>query len=226
MTEHINTKAIIFDLDGVICSTDEYHYKAWKRMADRLKLPFNEEINHRLRGISRRESLELILSQGEKEYTEEEKEILEEEKNRYYQQLLNEMSNQDLIGEVKEVLLELRQLGYLLAIGSSSKNAKLILKKTGLQDFFDAIADGTDITRSKPDPEVFLIAAQKLHVLPENCMVVEDAVAGAAAAHAAQMTAVCVGDAAQKEAGDYNLKSISLLTGLLEVLPVSTVGKL
>ena len=149
-------KAVIFDLDGVICFTDRYHYLAWKALADRLGIYFDEKINNRLRGVSRMASLEIILERADREYSEEEKIAFATEKNDLYRDLLKNMSPSDLTDEVKDTLNELRRRGYLLTIGSSSKNTKFILERIGLGDFFDAIADGTDITNSKPDPEVFL----------------------------------------------------------------------
>ena len=158
--------AIIFDLDGVICRTDWYHYLAWTALADRLGIAFDEQVNRLLRGVSRRESLEIILGARSGDYSEEEKEALAEEKNRIYRQYLASMTPGDMSKEVRMTLHTLRQRGYLLAIGSSSKNARQILKQLGMEDFFDAIADGTQITRSKPDPEVFLLAASMLGVSP------------------------------------------------------------
>ena len=171
-------RAIIFDLDGVICFTDQYHYQAWKEMADAEGIYFDETINGRLRGVSRMESLDIILEKASREYTQEEKEQLAARKNESYVRLLEKMSPDDLSQEVKKTLEILRQRGYKLAIGSSSKNTKKILTQIGLNGYFDAISDGTNITKSKPDPEVFLKAAEMLGEKPENCLVVEDALAG------------------------------------------------
>lgn len=208
-------KAVIFDLDGVICYTDEYHYQAWKAMADELGVYFDREINNRLRGISRMASLEIVLENYDGDLSQAEKELLAEEKNERYRKLLANMSPADLSGEVKNTLEELRRRGYLLAIGSSSKNAPFILQRIGLGDYFDAVSDGNNIAHSKPDPEVFEKAAQMLWIPAADCLVVEDAVSGAQAARAAGMEAACVGDASRVGAGDYNLKSISDLLGLL-----------
>ena len=133
-------KAVIFDLDGVICFTDKYHYQAWKKLADKLGIYFDETINNRLRGVSRMESLEIILEKSTKSYTKEEKEDLAEQKNQMYVELLENMSPEDLSKEVKITLDDLREKGVLLAIGSSSKNAKRILKHLGMEDYFDAIS--------------------------------------------------------------------------------------
>ncbi len=150
-----NVKAFIFDLDGVIVFTDKFHYQAWKRMADRMGIYFDETVNNRLRGVSRMESLDIILENYEGSLSQEEKKALAEEKKASYRELLNTMTPQDVSTKVRRTLEQLREKGYKLAIGSSSKNAPFILEKVGLLDFFDAISDGNNITNSKPDPEVF-----------------------------------------------------------------------
>lgn len=207
-------KAVIFDLDGVICHTDEYHYQAWKAMADSMGICFDREINNRLRGVSRMASLEIILEQYHGELSPAEKEALATQKNELYKESLKNMSAADLSEEVKTTLEVLRQRGYKLAIGSSSKNAPFILQQLGLGSFFDAISDGNNITHSKPDPEVFVKAAQMLCISPEECLVVEDAVSGAIAGKRGGMKVACVGDASAEKAGDYNLTSFA---GLLEI---------
>lgn len=210
-------KTVIFDLDGVICFTDKFHYQAWKALADRLGIYFDEKINDRLRGVSRMASLDIILERATKEYTQEEKEAFATEKNDIYRELLKNMSPADLTDEVKNTLVELRNRGYKLSIGSSSKNTKFNLGQIGLGDFFDAIADGTDITHSKPDPEVFLISAKKIGIDPADCAVVEDAKSGIEAAKAAGMTALALfGDAKGCGLEDYDLASFS---DLLNILP-------
>ena len=185
-----NINAIIFDLDGVICSTDRYHYLAWKELADSLGIPFDEQVNRQLRGVSRMESLEIILGDHGGEYTPQGKMVLAEKKNEIYKRYLSAMTPGDLPEDVSLTLQTLRQRGYRLAIGSSSKNTRQILKQLGLGDFFDAVADGTQITRSKPDPEVFLLAASLLGVSPENAMVIEDAEFGIRAAKAGGFRAI------------------------------------
>ena len=207
--------AVIFDLDAVICYTDEYHYQAWKAMADSIGVYFDREINNRLRGVSRMASLEIVLERASGEFSLAEKEELADQKNELYKKLLANMSPADLSDEVKSTLDELRRRGYRLAIGSSSKNTPFILRQIGLGDYFDAVSDGNNITRSKPDPEVFEKAAQMLCIEPKRCLVVEDAVSGAEAAHRGGMKAACVGDASRAKAGDYNLKSVK---DLLEIL--------
>ena len=209
-------KGFIFDLDGVICFTDEYHYLAWKEMADDMGIYFDREINNRLRGVSRMASLEIILERySGPALSQEEKEALATKKNDIYRKLLGQMTPADLPVEVKETLDALRAKGFKLAIGSSSKNAPFILDRIGLGGYFDAISDGNNITHSKPDPEVFLKAAEFLGLPPSACVVVEDAVAGAEAGHAGGFTVACVGDASSEKAGHHNLTNIRQLMDLV-----------
>ncbi len=207
--------AIIFDLDGVICFTDQYHYKAWKQLADRLGIYFDEEINNRLRGVSRMESLDIILERADREYTAEEKEAFAAEKNETYRELLKQMTEKDMPDEVRETLKELRKAGLKLAIGSSSKNTRTILHQIGLGDFFDAISDGTNITHSKPDPEVFLKAAEFIGEKQEHCLVVEDAVAGIEAAYRGGFHSAGLGEAHKHAHVTYKLNSFD---DLLEII--------
>lgn len=200
-------KGIIFDLDGVICHTDRYHYMAWKNMADGLGMYFDEEINNRLRGVSRMESLEIILERSDKKYSDKEKEEFANKKNELYKELLNEMSEKDLDKKVKDTLDILKQRGYKTAIASSSKNAKLILSKLNLIDFFDIIIDGNDIKYSKPDKEVFEKAEIGLKLLPNECLVVEDAASGVEGAIRAGMDVAGIGDAKKLEDVSYSLES-------------------
>ena len=202
-------KGIIFDLDGVICSTDEYHYLAWKALADRMGIPFDRERNNLLRGVSRMASLDIILEKSDKTYTDEEKTAFAEEKNTLYRELLGRMSPADLSGDVKNTLEALRKTGLKLAIGSSSKNTPFILERIGLKDFFDAVADGNCITHSKPHPEVFLKAADKLGLIPQDCLVVEDAHAGVEAAKAGGFDCAAMGDARDDERASWHLYRFS-----------------
>lgn len=202
-------QAVIFDLDGVICHTDKYHYQAWKAVADELSIPFDETINNRLRGVSRMESFEIILEKYDGTMTHEEKVAYTEKKNGIYKELLKNMSPQDLSKEVKDTLDTLRAAGLKIAIGSSSKNARFILGQLGLGSYFDAISDGNNITNSKPDPEVFLKAAEYLSEKPESCLVVEDAKAGVEAAHAGGMHCAAIGDAVSCGLAEYNLESFA-----------------
>ena len=204
----MNIKAIIFDLDGVICHTDQCHFQAWKQLADRLGIPFDERDNDRLRGVSRMESLNIVLEKSPRAYSAQEKLAFAEEKNETYKRLLLQMTPADLPEETLATLRELRARGLLLGIGSSSKNTKLILSRLGLADFFDAVADGTEITHSKPDPEVFLLAAKKLGVSPDEALVVEDADAGIEAAKAGGFYAVGIGGAAENVRADYTISAV------------------
>lgn len=205
----MDLRAVIFDLDGVICFTDKYHYQAWKSIADDQNIYFDEQINNRLRGVSRMESLEIILERAEKQYTEEEKQILAERKNVVYQDLLRNMTPEDLSVEVKCTMDALRAEGKKLAIGSSSKNTKLILRQIGLENYFDVVSDGTDIQNSKPDPEVFLNAAEKLEEKPENCLVVEDAEAGILAAYRGGFHSAGIGEASKYDLTEFPLTKFS-----------------
>lgn len=207
-------RAVIFDLDGVICHTDKYHYQAWKQIADELGIYFDETINNRLRGVSRAESFEIILERCDRVLSAEEKESYTQKKNEVYKELLKNMSPEDLSPEVKHTLEELRRGGLRLAIGSSSRNAGFILSRLGLDGFFDAVSDGNNITRSKPDPEVFLKAAEYLGEKPADCLVVEDAIAGLEAAKAGGMDCAGIGDAAQSELADYSLRSFGELLSI------------
>lgn len=209
-------RAVIFDLDGVICHTDKYHYQAWKKVADELGIYFDELINNRLRGVSRMESFDIILERYEGEMSLEEKIHWTEKKNDIYKELLKNMSPKDLTDEVKQTLDALRERGLKLAIGSSSKNAGFILGQIGLGEYFDAVSDGNNISRSKPDPEVFVKAAQFLEEEPEDCLVVEDAKAGLEAALAGGMDCAAIGDAVASGLGTYNLNSFSELLNVTE----------
>ena len=204
-----NYQGIIFDLDGVICSTDEYHYLAWKALADRLGIPFDRERNNLLRGVSRMDSLNIILEKSYKTYSDEEKTAFAEEKNTLYRQLLGRMSPADLSDDVRTTLEALRKAGAKLAIGSSSKNTPFILERIGLAGFFDAVADGNCITRSKPDPEVFLKAAEMIRLSPQDCLVVEDAHAGVQAAVAGGFDCAAMGDAKDDPAAAWHLSRFS-----------------
>lgn len=210
----MNYKGIIFDLDGVICHTDKYHYQAWKKLADRLGIYFDETINNRLRGVSRMESLNIILERADKAYTEQEKEVFATEKNEVYKELLKQMTPEELSPEVKDTLEELRNRGILLSIGSSSKNAGFILNRLGLGDFFDAVSDGNNISHSKPDPEVFLKAAEFLKLPASECLVVEDAEAGLLAAKNGGMDSAAIGDAVKSDLPQYKLETFSDLLNI------------
>lgn len=202
-------KGVIFDLDGVLVSTDEMHYQAWKRLAQELHITgFTREDNRRQRGVSRMASLEIVLEKADRTYSEEEKIELAERKNGYYLELLEEMDESAVLENVKDVLEKLKNRGLLLAVGSASKNAPVILEKTGLMPYFDKISCGLDTTKSKPDPEVFLVAAKKLGLPPEECLVVEDSAAGIEAAAAGGMKSLGVGPFYQSLHANYEAPAL------------------
>ena len=199
-------EAVIFDLDGVIVSTDECHYRAWKKTADEEGIYFDRKINDRLRGVSRMDSLEIVLERAERLYTDEEKVELAERKNNYYKEYIKKLTKDDILNGVKENLAELKAKGIKVAIGSSSKNTPDILKYIGLDNYIDAVSDGNNITKSKPDPEVFLKAADMLGVPYEKCLVVEDADSGIEAGKRAGMYTLAVNNA---KGADYSLADLS-----------------
>ena len=207
-------KCVIFDLDGVIVSTDQFHFLAWKALADREGIEFNQEINNRLRGVSRPESLEIILEKSKKKYSAIEKKEMTDYKNQRYVISLSQLGPKDILPEVIDLIHFLNENDILIAIGSSSKNTKTILKQIGLLDAFDTIVDGNDITHSKPHPEVFLKAAEKLSINPIDCIVVEDALAGINAAKSAGMFAVAVSDALKATNADMKATELSQMKTL------------
>lgn len=209
-------RAVIFDLDGVIVSTDAMHYQAWKSVADEEGIHFDEIINNRLRGVSRMESLDIILERAGRTYSGAEKQALADTKNARYVELLMNLTPEDVAPEVLRVLDALRAKGIKIAVGSSSKNTPLILGQIGLEGAFDAVADGGDIRRTKPAPDLFLIAARRLGVEPAECVVVEDAQAGIKAAKAGGMLAAAIGDAVRSNEADFKLGSIG---DLLDLIP-------
>jgi beta-phosphoglucomutase len=205
----INVEGIIFDLDGVICSTDKYHYQAWKQAVKPLHIKFDETINNRLRGVSRMDSLNIILENYEGTLTEEHKQTICDFKNSLYREMLADLSLKDLSPDVFNTLMEVKAYGIKIAIGSSSKNTKLILEKLGIVDLFDAITDGNEITNSKPNPEVFLKAAAKLHLSPSECAVVEDAISGIEAAKRGGFYAIAISDATKSPLADMKISKLS-----------------
>jgi beta-phosphoglucomutase len=197
-------KGVIFDLDGVLVSTDELHYKAWKKLAEELEImDFTKEDNYLQKGVSRMESLEVVLRKGARVYTEAEKLVLAERKNNYYIEFLQEISTEVVLPHVVDTLAMLRKQGILTGVGSVSKNTPLILKKSELESYIDQVSCGLDITRSKPDPEVFLMAAKKLGLKNDECLVVEDSAAGIVAAKAANMKSLGVGPEYKQLGADY-----------------------
>jgi beta-phosphoglucomutase len=169
-------KAVIFDLDGVITDTSEYHYQAWKRLADEEGIPFSRDDNDKLRGVSRSECLKILLN-GKQVSAEQFQEMMDR-KNRYYVELLKQMTSKNILSGAKELVLDVRRRGIKIAIASVSKNTRTVLQGTGIEDLFDVIVDGYSVKNTKPAPDIFLFAAKELGVKPEDCAVVEDAEAG------------------------------------------------
>ncbi|MDR5590678.1 beta-phosphoglucomutase [Christiangramia sp. SM2212] len=198
-----NHKAFIFDLDGVIVDTAKFHFLAWRKLANDLGFDFTEEQNEQLKGVSRVESLKKILKWGNMELSEEEFNRQMALKNENYLSYVEEMDDAEILPGVPKVLNYLIENKIPFALGSASKNARTILKKIDLYEKFDAIVDGTDVSKAKPDPEVFLIAAEKLNAEPHNCVVFEDSVAGVQAANIGKMTSIGIGDEKVLNEADY-----------------------
>ncbi len=190
----MNTKAFIFDLDGVIVDTAKYHYLAWQKIASQIGIEFTPEHNESLKGVSRVRSLDLILELGGVEASAEDKAKWLVQKNEDYLSYLVDMDQSEILPGVLPVLQFLKDNNQKIALGSASKNARPILEKTNIMSFFDAVVDGNDVTNAKPDPEVFLTAARLLDTSVENSLVFEDSVAGVQAANIGNMTSVGIGD--------------------------------
>ncbi|GAA3522651.1 beta-phosphoglucomutase [Aquimarina addita] len=186
-------KGFIFDLDGVVVDTARYHYKAWNRLATQLGFVFTQEHNELLKGVSRKKSLDILLNIGNITASEDQKQQWMEAKNQEYLEYIQKMTPDEILPNVPYILKHLKEEGHHIALGSASKNAVQILQKIMLFDAFDVIVDGTHVSKAKPDPEVFLKAAQEMNIRPENCVVFEDAVAGIQAAKAANMYAIGIG---------------------------------
>jgi beta-phosphoglucomutase len=191
----MNTKAFIFDLDGVIVDTAKYHFLAWKKIANQLGIEFTPEHNELLKGVSRVRSLDIILELGGIQASQEDKNKWLIQKNEDYLSYLVDMDESEILPGVMPVLKYLKEQNQLIALGSASKNARPILEKTGTLDYFDAIVDGNDVSNAKPDPEVFLLAAKLLNTKPEDSIVFEDSVAGIQAANIGGMISVGIGEA-------------------------------
>ncbi len=200
-------KACIFDLDGVIVDTAKYHYLSWKRLADEIGLDFNHSINEQLKGVSRMKSLDTILAQGKLHFNEGKKFSLATRKNDWFIEYLNNMSSNEILPGILQFLDYLDGEGIKKAIGSASKNARLALEKIDLIDRFDVIVDGNMVDKAKPDPEVFLLAAQKMYVEPRKCIVFEDAVAGIKAAHNGSMLCVGIGNPEVLSEADFVIRT-------------------
>lgn len=202
----------IFDLDGVIVDTAKYHFKAWQSLAKNLQYNFTEQDNEQFKGVSRVRSLELILEMAQYKATEKEKEQWLIDKNTHYLALISHMNNSEILPGITEILKALKAQQIPVALGSASKNAQPILEKVGLLSYFDVLVDGNEVTMAKPNPEVFLTAAKGLGVAPEDCVVFEDAQAGVAAAKAAKMTCVGIGDPAILFNADHCFASTAEIT--------------
>ncbi|WP_298312840.1 beta-phosphoglucomutase [uncultured Aquimarina sp.] len=205
-------KAFIFDLDGVIVDTAKYHFLAWQNLANGLGISFSEEQNEQLKGVSRIRSLEKILEWGNKTISEEEFTSLMTKKNEEYLNYIETMDTSEILPDVPRVLEYLLTKEQAIALGSASKNARIILDKVLLKEKFHEIVDGTDVSKAKPDPEVFLIGAQKLGVAPKDCIVFEDSVAGVQAANIANMVSIGIGDANVLHEADYVFSNFTEIT--------------
>ena len=202
-------KGYIFDLDGVLVDTAKYHFLAWKRLAEELNIDFNEEDNERLKGVSRMASLDIILELGGKSLSNEEKISLATRKNEWYVEFITKMDASEILPGALEFLQLLKNEGYKCALGSASKNAGLILERTGMTQYFDTIVDGTHVSKAKPDPEVFTLGARNMGLAYEECVVFEDSLAGLQAAKAAGMVAVGIGEAGVLTEADMVVKDLS-----------------
>lgn len=205
----MSTVGFIFDLDGVIVDTAKYHYLAWKKLAVELDFNFTKEHNELFKGVSRKRCLEILLDLAKVKATQEQFDRWMVEKNIDYLAYIENMDESEILPDVPEVLEFLTQKNIPIALGSASKNARAILEKVNLLHYFNTIVDGTNVTKAKPDPEVFLIAANQLGVLPNKCIVFEDAVAGIQAANAAEMISISIGDAKILSEATYNFKDFT-----------------
>ena len=204
-------KAFIFDLDGVIVDTAKYHFLAWQKLANQLGIEFTHEHNEGLKGVSRVHSLDIILELGNKQASQEDKNQWLVQKNEEYLSYLVDMDESEILPGVLKVLEYLKSKNQYIALGSASKNARPILEKTNIMHFFDAIVDGNDVSNAKPDPEVFLRAAQLVGVTNENAIVFEDSVAGIQAANIANMISIGIGDDTVLYEAKYNFKDFTFI---------------
>ncbi|EGD51699.1 beta-phosphoglucomutase [Thermoanaerobacter thermohydrosulfuricus] len=211
-------RGVIFDLDGVITDTARYHYLAWKKLADELGIYFDEVINERLKGVSRLQSLEIILEKSDKKYSQEEKEYYANKKNEYYKEMIKRITPEDLLPGVERFIEELKKRGIKIAIASVSKNAFTVVENLKIRDQFDYIVDANEIKHGKPDPEIFLNAAKHLGIPPEKCIGIEDSAAGITAIKKAGMFAVGVGNPETVKEADLILKDLSEADKILELL--------
>ncbi len=208
----IKNKAIIFDLDGVIVDTAKYHFIAWQEVARQLGIHFTKKDNELLKGVSRVKSLDIILELGQKSLNQTEKDAILKAKNEHYLALISQMNEDEMLPGIKDLLWDLKQKNIPFALGSASKNARRILEALNITDWFTAIVDGNDVSKAKPDPEVFLTAAKGLGMQPEHCVVVEDAQAGILAAKNAGMKAIGIGQAESLQQADMVLPDTKYLS--------------
>jgi len=199
----MNKKGFIFDLDGVIVDTAKYHFLAWQKLAKSIGIDFSHEQNEQLKGVSRVKSLEKILAWGNKTISEDKFNALMASKNDDYLSFIAKMNHDEILPDVPKVLNYLKEQDQPISLGSASKNARQILEKVDLLKQFDAIVDGNDVSKAKPDPEVFLIAAKALNIKPEDCIVFEDSVAGVQAANTANMISIGIGEENVLHEADY-----------------------
>lgn len=202
-------KGCLFDLDGVLVDTAKYHFLAWQRLAEELNITFTHEDNERLKGVSRMRSLDIILEIGQVTLEESQKITLADKKNEWYKEYITKMDESEILSGVAEFLTHIKAQGIKIALGSASKNSPIILERTGLAKYFDVIVDGNDVSTAKPDPEVFLLGAERLGLKPEECIVFEDAQAGIEAAKAGGMRVVAVGTEELLKGGDFYIKDMA-----------------
>ncbi|WP_291075989.1 MULTISPECIES: beta-phosphoglucomutase [unclassified Empedobacter] len=205
----MKTKAFIFDLDGVIVDTAMYHYLAWKKLANNLNIDFTHEHNELLKGVSRVRSLEIILGLGNVEASDEQKNEWLIQKNKEYLEYIDKMDDSEILPGVMDVLNFLKENNQPIILGSASKNARPILEKVNILNYFDDIVDGNDVSNAKPDPEVFIVGAKKANQTNENSIVFEDSVAGIEAANVAGMTSIGIGEASVLNEAKYNFKNFT-----------------
>lgn len=205
----MNKRGFIFDLDGVIVDTAKYHYLAWKKLANELGFEFTEEQNEMFKGVSRKRCLEILLDLANIDASQEQFDRWMVEKNEDYLSFIEKMDESEILPKVKKVLKYLNKKDQPIALGSASKNAQPILEKVGLMHYFQSIVDGNSITKAKPDPEVFLIAASDLKMNPEDCVVFEDSLAGIQAANIANMISIGIGDKNVLHEADYIFKDFT-----------------
>ncbi|MBX2894123.1 MAG: beta-phosphoglucomutase [Cyclobacteriaceae bacterium] len=212
-------QAVIFDLDGVIVDTAHYHYIAWKRLASEFGITLTLQHNELLKGVSRMRSLEIVLALGNMQLSDSEKEALADKKNKWFIEYIESIRPEEIFSGVKEMLVDCRKKNLKVALASSSKNAPRVIELLGVANLFDTMVDGTMIKHTKPDPEIFLLAAKRLGISPDKCVVFEDAEAGVEAALAAGMKCVGVGSPEQlgkanaivKQTADFNLSNLDKL---------------